>query len=110
MKINKYIISFVFLGLFFIPLTYQHLHILLQSEHHHSHYYPKYVDDQQSIQMDDEEDCPICDYEFFTFPLPKIFIHQLKLFVGKNNFNQQKISFLYQTICSVQIPRAPPLF
>lgn len=111
MKITKHIISLVLLGVFLLPLTYPSLHILFESEHHHEHKHQKNVADGNSIEeSDDEESCLICDYEFFIYPLPNIFIHEFKLFVGENIFCQQKTSFIYLTICTIKTPRAPPYF
>lgn len=110
MKTNKYIISLVFLGLFFLPLTYQSLHVFFENEHQHIHHYEKCETGEQTIENIDEEFCPICDYEFFTFPLPKIFIHQFKLLAKRNIFYQQKTSFVYPIICTIKTPRAPPFF
>ena len=115
-KLRKHIALLLF-GILFFPILFQSLHIVW----HHSHGYKcKPTLCSQTITTTDshsnnkyvaeeENTCPICEYQFSTNDLPKISFFNPEIPAIACNYikiaNQQQ----YKQFFSDKTPRAPPV-
>lgn len=110
-KVKKHI-AFLLLIVFCFPLMYQEIHELEHAIDHTTHACEIHCDDQQDgihiEQARENEDCPVCDYEFVTFHSRIISIFEILVNLDFEKIFSETSSLKLSTIQFYFSLRAPP--
>jgi len=115
-ELKKYIVFLLF-GIFFFPILFQSIHIVWHHSHGHDgkhHVFNHETSDKgfhanRENISEEEETCPICEYQFSINDLPAISIFSLEIPVYPCIYNKIITRQQYKQVFSDKTPRAPPV-
>ncbi|WP_073003283.1 hypothetical protein [Mariniphaga anaerophila] len=111
-RIKKHIARFLF-GIFIFPLTFQSVHIVWHhSSCHHGACHAQVADDHFTDDIvkivQDEEHCPICEYQFAVNSIPSAPAFQSNKPTTTDKYFAPYAKQPHKKIPTTKSPRAPP--